>query len=46
VAVGWVAVRAGETVLRTVNAGVVLTAAVMALTGRFDRPIAHDPPVT
>jgi 16S rRNA (uracil1498-N3)-methyltransferase len=44
VAVGWVAARAGETVLRTVNAGVVLTAAVMALTGRFDRPITHDPP--
>ncbi len=33
---GWVAVRAGTTVLRTVNAGAVLTAAVMALTGRFD----------
>lgn len=33
---GWVAVRAGTTVLRTVNAGTVLTAAVMALTGRFD----------
>ena len=35
VAEGWVAVRAGDTVLRTVHAATVLTAAVLALTGRF-----------
>lgn len=32
---GWIAVRAGRTVLRTVHAATVLTAAVLALTGRF-----------
>ena len=34
-AVGWTPVRAGRTVLRTVHAATVLTAAVLALTGRF-----------
>lgn len=37
---GWTAVRAGATVLRTVHAATVLTAAVLALSGRFgDSPI-------
>lgn len=34
-AAGWTPVRAGSTVLRTVHAAAVLTAAVMALSGRF-----------
>lgn len=39
VAAGWVAVRAGSTVLRSVHAATVLTSAVLALTGRFgDEP--------
>lgn len=32
---GWTAVRAGSTVLRTVHAATVLTAAVLAFSGRF-----------
>lgn len=32
---GWTAVRAGDTVLRTVHAATVLTSAVLALVGRF-----------
>lgn len=35
---GWTAVRAGSTVLRTVHAATVLTAAVLALVGRFGEP--------
>lgn len=35
VAHGWVAVRAGPTVLRSVHAGAALAAAVMALTGHY-----------
>lgn len=35
---GWAPVRAGRTVLRTVHAATVLTAAVLAFSGRFGNP--------
>jgi 16S rRNA (uracil1498-N3)-methyltransferase len=38
VGAGWTPVRAGRTVLRTVHAATVLTAAVLAFSGRFGDP--------